>query len=336
MRGVSINSLYTSLCFLAVACLSLPLLAATPQAQAQGGDTQLLARIDSAARKINYSGLYVFQQGQHVQSLRITHMVDKGQTWEKLEVLDGKPQEIVRHNDDVQVYYPQTQTIVQQRRVQGDQFPGLLMGDHYEWQNHYILKRGQDERVAGHDCELIHLEPRDHLRYGHKLWADKKTGLLLKAQTLNERGDILEQVAFSEVKIHLPFDRHRVAPSWATQNWRVERQEIQPHAWIAEGWQFRQLPPGFRKQAELKRPKGDSKEGQANLGQVIFSDGLTALSVFVEPYNEQLHQQETLKNSGAAHILAKRVANFWVVIVGDAPAETIRKLAAGIEFKSVR
>ncbi|NCV90226.1 MAG: hypothetical protein EBW19_08570, partial [Betaproteobacteria bacterium] len=40
--------------------------------------------------------------------------------------------------------------------------------------------RGQD-RVAGHDCQVIALAPKDNLRFGHKYCAERVTGLALGA-----------------------------------------------------------------------------------------------------------------------------------------------------------
>ena len=55
------------------------------------------------------------------------------------------------------------------------------------------------DRVAGIDSQVIELDPKDAYRFAYKLWADKKTGLLLRAQTLDPNGQVLEQLSFSQI-----------------------------------------------------------------------------------------------------------------------------------------
>ena len=64
---------------------------------------------------------------------------------------------------------------------------------------YYTFRKAETARIAGLETQAVVFEPKDGLRYGHKLWADVATGLLLKAQLLNERGVPLEQFAFTDV-----------------------------------------------------------------------------------------------------------------------------------------
>jgi sigma-E factor negative regulatory protein RseB len=346
----------------------------TPNLSLQA-DKQLLQRIDQASRTLNYSGTYVYQQGATVRASRITHMVDKQQAIEKLEVLDGKPHEIIRVNDDITTYLPHLKTVIQQRRLHADQFPALLLNEGGEWHEAYALKRLPDERVAGHECDVLAVEPRDGLRYGYRLAIEKKSGLLLRAQTLNEKAEILEQTAFTEIKIHLPFERHKVAPTWGSASggapaaWRHEKMEMQTANVQQDGWAFKSLPLAFKKIMEVRRPTLAESVGGANnlqtatvhsnasgtqsavsthtlvsqnqapspnVLQVILSDGLAAVSMFIEPYQEGKHLPDQLRAVGATHMLARKVGDFCIVVVGDVPAETIRKIANAIEYKSIK
>jgi len=44
---------------------------------------------------------------------------------------------------------------------------------------------------------VLEIQPRQGDRYGYRLWVDRATGLLLRSQTLNDRGEVLEQMAFA-------------------------------------------------------------------------------------------------------------------------------------------
>ena len=78
----------------------------------------------------------------------------------------------------------------------------------------YDVRKAEADRVAGLDVQAWVFEPKDGLRYGHKFWVDTATGLLLKARIQNERDEIVEQFAFTDVAIGAKIDRDMVKPTW--------------------------------------------------------------------------------------------------------------------------
>src|SRR6185369_7997391 len=66
-----------------------------------------LKKIQSAAQKLNYSGTFVYQQANQVRTSRITHVLDGKNEREKLEILDGKPREYLRNNEEITCYVPE-------------------------------------------------------------------------------------------------------------------------------------------------------------------------------------------------------------------------------------
>ena len=62
---------------------------------------------------------------------------------------------------------------------------------------------------------------------------------------------------------------------------RIEDAEASPTR--LAGWSLSSELPGFHKVVELKRRMGESKP----VGQVVYSDGLAAVSVFIEPLQPQ-------------------------------------------------
>lgn len=307
--------------------------------QTDGRDAQsLLKKVQTAAQKLNYSGTFVYQQGSQMRTSRITHVVDGKNELEKLEILDGKPREYIRNNDEVTCYVPETRTLQIEKRVAQDVFPAILAANPSELSDFYNVRKGETGRVAGYDCQAIVLEPKDSLRYGYKLWAEKSTGLLLRAQTLNERRDVVEQIAFTQISIG-DVDRSRAKPSFPNTNgWRVEN-AVMSHASLS-GWTVKSLPPGFKKIREVKRLVSDASNGaavnaapsQREVSQMVFSDGLAAISVFIEPGSQS--KTEGSLQQGALNIIGKRQGDFWLTIVGEVPAAAVRQVANSIEFKS--
>ena len=101
---------------------------------------------------------------------------------------------------------------VRHRRGAGDQ---QHVGGHRQ--------RPRQDDLCGRAAEVVSFEPRDGLRYGHRFWSDGATGLLLKARVLNERGEPIEQFAFSDLTINARIEHAMVEPSWPVvpPDWRV-------------------------------------------------------------------------------------------------------------------
>lgn len=309
-------------------------------ASAETSDAQSwLKKIQSAAQKLNYSGTFVYQQGSQMRTSRITHLLEGRNEIEKLEVLDGKPREYIRTNEEVICYVPETKTLLVEKRVTNDVFPAILAATPADIGDFYNVKMDAVGRVAGRDCQAIVLEPKDNLRYGYRLWADKSTGLLLRAQTLDDNRSVIEQIAFTQIAIG-SVDRARARPSFGdTSGWRVEN-AVMSQASLS-GWSVKSLPPGFRKIREVKRlvsdttAQGGNPAGQSTQREVshmVFSDGLAAISVFIEPGSQS--RTEGSMQQGALNIVGKRHGDFWLTIVGEVPSAAIRQIANSIEFKS--
>ena len=67
--------------------------------------------------------------------------------------------------------------------------------------------------------------------------------------------------------------------------------------------------------------------------QTIFSDGLTHVSLFIEPFQPQRHKAVGLTVIGATHTLSRRMNDYWLTAVGDAPEETLEKFIQALERK---
>lgn len=298
-----------------------------------------LKRIQSAAQKLNYSGTFVYQQANQMRTSRISHVVEGKNEIERLEILDGKPREYIRNNEEITCYVPETKTILVEKRVMQDVFPAILAANPSDLEDHYHLKKGEVGRVAGFDCQAVVLEPKDRLRYGYKLWAEKSTGLLLHAQTLNEKNEVVEQIAFTQISIG-NIDRNRVKPSFTnTSGWRVESAVMSQVN--LSGWTVKAIPAGFKKIREMKRLVSDApapstqQNGQTSpreVSQIVYSDGLAAISVFIEPGTQS--RTEGSMQQGAMNIVGKRHGDFWLTIVGEVPSAAIKQVANSIEFKT--
>jgi len=299
------------------------------QAQTPADGMTLLRRIYEATEKLSYSGTFVYQQGDRTETSRITRRAGPGGGIERVEVLDGTPREIIRTRDTVRCYLPESQTVKVERRTDPRAFPAMLPEQVSELARNYTISRGEPARIAGYDCEAVVLTPKDQLRYGYMLWTDVNTGMLLKARTFNHKGETVDQFSFAHLAVG-SVPRERMKPRHQAQNWRVEDAAVAPANLARSGWTMGAELPGFRKIIEVTRKLGEARP----VGQMVYSDGLAAVSVFIEP---MAGRAETVRpgpsSLGAFQIYTREVANHIVTVVGEAPALSVQRIATAVEFR---
>lgn len=300
--------------------------------QAQSTETlDWLRKIHLATQRLSYTGTFVYQHGGRSESSRITRYVDAGGDIERLEVMDGVPREIVRTRDTVKCYFPASRVVKIDRRTPDRSFPALLPEKITALAAHYDISLGETRRIAGFDCQAVVLTPRDNLRYGYKLYADAVSGMLLRAVTFDAGGDTVEQFMFTQLSIG-NVTRDMVRPRHAAGAWRVEDADASPTR--LAGWSLSAELPGFRKVIELKRRMGASGGDGKPVGQVVYSDGLAAVSVFIEPLEARGEAMRTgLASMGAIHVYTREVANHMVTVVGEAPAASVQRIANSVEYR---
>lgn len=290
----------------------------------------------SASRQLNYTGTFVYRHGNMTEASRIAHYVNAaGGEFEKLETLDGPPREVIRTNDQVTCYLPNTKTVLIERRS-GRRFPALLPAQLTDaLTEHYVVRQSGMDRAAGYDCRVVLLTPKDRLRYGHQFCAEASSGLPLRAKTFNENGILLESFAFTELKLGVKFDRDQVQSRYAAQSreWRIGRAAKLPMKESAHtGWVLASELPGFRKLTESKRWIAGR---ETTVSHLVYSDGLAAVSVFIEPLPKS-RPSRSLSHQGAVNIYIRLVADHMVTALGEAPAETVMRIANSLEFRGVR
>ncbi len=299
---------------------------------------QWLDRVHQAAEQQNYEGAFVYQRGSFVQTSRISHYATRDGEYEQIESLDGKPRKILRHNDDLYTFVPERHLLVVEQRQNKDSFPAMLATSGEQVLSVYDPKMLGADRVAGIDTQVVELDPKDKYRFAYKLWADAKTGLLLRAQTLDTSGQVLEQVYFSQVRIGVPVDKTSIVNGMRnTVGWTIVHPPVQPVDMEALGWKLPDAVPGFHKIRELRRPMAarESNDPPIPVDQAVFSDGLAAISVFVEPV-ENNSRKEGQGSSGATHVLVKRLGDYWLTLLGEVPQDTLQQFASAIEYKAPR
>jgi len=288
--------------------------------------SEWLMRMHDASRQRSYIGTFVVSSSSgSMSSARIWHACDGQRQMERVESLTGAPRTTFRRDDEVITFHPESRTVRRERREALGLFPDMLKPTETSIPEFYAARQVGSDRVAGFDADVVNIAPKDDLRFGYRIWSEKKSGLVVKLETLAADGSVLEQAAFSELQLDAPVRMDKLAQMMAVPpGWRLEKGEAVKTTAQAEGWALKAPVAGFKPMSSYKRPA----EGVL---QWIFSDGLASVSLFVEEYDPKRHTQEGLFASGATHSLSQRVQDWWLTAVGEVPPQTLKAFAQSLE-----
>lgn len=308
---------------------------ADPSTLAAAPLTRWLQRLHDASKGRSYSGTFVVSAAQgQLYSARIWHACDGAQQLQRVESLSGAQRLTFRRNDQVLTLDPVSRTARVEKREALVQFPQLLQAAAAAIPNHYEARALGNQRVAGYEAELTQLEPKDSLRFGYRIWSERKSGLVLKLQTVDAQGRVLEQVAFSELQFDAPVRvNHLLRAMGDTQGYRIERSELTKTTAAQEGWVLKTVIAGFKPTSCYRR----ADAGWPDTVQWSFSDGLASVSLFVEPHAQNPARNETVSVQGATHSLTRRLSTaegmWWLTAVGEVPLATLQAFAEALERK---
>lgn len=305
--------------FLAALFPAAALLASLPGAAETPADPLAwLQRAADSARQTTYAGTVIHIQGERTAASRITHVFVGGSEHERIESLDGPRREIVRRDDQLQCYFPDAKTIRYDRRVSARFFPSMVTGPLEDIGEHYKVGLGKVERVLGHECQWIHLDPKDVLRYAQRLCAEVGSGLVLRAVTLGAKSQVLEQFAFADLRVGRDVSRGEVKSTFLAQSkgWRHDVQPPEEPAPGASGWKVAAPPPGFRLVGEMQRNLPNRPQP---VTQIVLSDGIATMSVFVEPMSNPPRTAEATNQDGALSVFVRPMGEQLVTVLGEVP-----------------
>lgn len=292
----------------------------------------LIDKAGQAAHQMNYKGVFVYQSGSTVSSMQIMHM-NYGQNGEFARVvqLDGLPREMLRQGNDVVMYQPKSEKVIIDKRHLQHGFPAVLPKVSDDIRANYQARAAGVERIGGRDAQSVALEPRDKYRYRCKIWMDRDSGLLLKMAFLNDKDEIIEQVAFNQLVLV-----EGVAMDWfhpEVQQGKsyviTPEEKVTPANEPDDGWVIGQLPPGFRKTEQVRRVV-PGKSYPVN--QLVFWDGLASVSLFIEPIMQGANTRVGSFSQGATNIFVSVNNGHQIVVLGEVPAVTLTQISNAVSF----
>ena len=290
-----------------------------------------LERMPVATRTLNYEGVFVYRHSGGMETIRVIHRVVDGKEQERLTSLDGDRREVLRDPERVTCIWSDNKSVlVDESRRRGLLGSALFQADD-RLRQHYRLEMGGHARIAGRAAQEVRVAPVDEFRYGYRLWLDVGSGLLLKAQLLDEKAAVLEELLFTRIELPEEIPDNVLEPEVASEGFDrhtnagppVPAPKAAPPQW-AVSW----VPAGFHQTGYSREPLVD---GQAPVDHLVFSDGLAAFSVYLERITGERSPFEGLSQMGALAAYGKRIGEFQVTVVGDVPRVTVDRVGRSVQ-----
>jgi len=296
-------------------------------AGASPGTEALLQRMAHTMHTVNYEGLLLHVQGGDSRTMHIFHLYDEqhGER-ERLVSMDGPAREVLQEGDRCTCVWPRARLVISgrtpswQRRLSAERF-----GETVQLVKFYDFVQNGQARVANLVCNVVRLVPKDAYRYGYRLCIHEPSAMLLRLEVLD--GDRrLEMSQFASLRVVPEMGEEAMRLSTDIQGFRVVEEPAAKAEPFEPRWTATTLPPGYalRDAAERRSPHSGKL-----LEHLIYSDGLSNVSVFIENRSEQGPPAKQALN-GAMHRVTRDVDGFRLTAIGEAPEATMRMILDGL------
>ncbi|EGI74304.1 MucB/RseB C-terminal domain-containing protein [Pseudoalteromonas sp. SR43-6] len=286
----------------------------------------LLLKMANAVHTRNFDASFVVVKGKTMEPYRWVHALQGDTELEHLSLLNGAGLEMVRIDNQVTYFEPQSEPYSLKTDSIAGPIPEVLFKDIDRLSAHYDFVLGGKGRIAGRAAQLVRIESKDEYKYNYWIWLDMESSLLLKAAYVNHEGEALEQLQLTHISVTeqpagmlvevlnrnfptpLPNDALINEDSTAT-NWKI--------SWLPDGFE---LLKSDRHKLDLNNELTD---------YYLFSDGFVEVSVFIQRPLPGKRLSGAL-TSGATTVYVHNGGNFDVSVVGNVPSMTAKAIAESV------
>ncbi len=287
-----------------------------------------LEKLSQSLRSLNFTTSFVVVKNNNAEPYHWSHGINEDNAEvEVLSILNGPHRDVVRRNNIVSYLESGIEPYSVNSAFIASPIPEIFSGNTEKLIKNYDLVSAGRSRILGRVAQFIRIIPKDPFRYGHWVWLDKDSGLLLKLAVINDNGQVLEQIQFT----HLELDE-TINPSLQ----QIELTDLptvidlpdlvqkQDHAW-GLSW----LPEGF---VEINANTHRIMHTKQPTEFKMFSDGLVDFSVYVSPSQDE-NRPSGFAQDGATIAFNEVINGIEVSVVGKIPASTAQKIASSLIFK---
>ncbi len=301
--------------------------------EATGGARQWLERMSMAAQSLNYTGTFVYQNAGKLEAMHIIHAMDKDGERERLFSLTGPEREVLRDNQVVTCILGDRQSVHVNKSRPRTPFPLSLPKELMQLEKYYSFEVKGEDRVAGRECKVVAVKPRDKLRYGRRLCIHDDSHLLLRSELTSPDGHAIEQVMFTAVDFPEHIDADALRPDLSGTNYRWQREpEKQPEPGDKASdshWKVFEVPEGFMLTDHSWHQLSVDEPGVEHW---VYSDGLASVSVYIEASRGQ-DDYNGVSHRGALNAYGTMVDDYYVTVVGEVPRRTVEMIGKSVRIR---
>jgi sigma-E factor negative regulatory protein RseB len=313
---------------------SLLILLSPAVVHAQTGDDarHWLEKMANAVKTLNYEGNFVYAHGNQLELMRIIHSADENGQRERLLSLSGEAREIIRDNDALTCILPNSKSVIVEKSRPKQYIPEALLDITKNLSAYYDFKVLGEDRMTGRSAKVVAVLPRDPYRYGYRLWLDKETGMLLKSDLMDEHAEALEQFMFTSLKIQESIPLSELKPTTSGKGFKWYEDKKQAEDGVSGkkmGWVVTKLPGGFRMTMQKEHGMPTSK---MPVEHMVFTDGLTSVSVFIEKPGQNDDELRGTSRMGAVNAYGTVISNHHVTVVGELPEAAVMMIGESVRY----
>ncbi|MEM9102174.1 MAG: MucB/RseB C-terminal domain-containing protein [Pseudomonadota bacterium] len=304
--------------------------------------SELLLGISQSFERIDYEAQLVFVHDDQVESMHLIHSQKDGTQLEQLTYLSGMQREILRFDDTLVCQFDGEDPFIAGKAKKSAFSSNPLVDKINRLEESYTYRVLGKDRVANRSTFVIDMTAMDESLYGYRFWIDKDSGLVLRADVLSGN-DIIEQVVVVSlsIKSDLSLDNFNpkliaVANSANDQPQPKNLGKKPPSQSLEQfesPWQVSWLPKGFTFKSGRQQVRGG--EYPTKLYHYLFSNGVTAISVYLLETPQQHNKQQAAKvvKKGSVTIYDIAQNDYRVTVVGEIPKLTAKKIAMSVSAK---
>ncbi len=308
---------------------------ALPSNAAAGNDAhQWLERMSMASQSLNYSGTFVYQHQGRLEAMQILHAMDEAGERERLLSLTGPRREVLRDNKVVTCILGDRQAVVVNKSLPRTPFPVSFPKELKELEKHYRFNVMGEDRVAGLNCRVVAVEPRDDYRYGRRFCVHDDSHLLLRSELTGSDGNAIEQVMFTSLVFPDEIPHDDLLPDLGASDYTWKREpETQPEPGSGatdSRWKVIEVPEGFMLTDHNWHQLSADDPGVEHW---VYSDGLASVSVYIEKSQKDHDVYSGVTHRGALNAFGTMVSGYYVTVVGEVPRQTVETIGKSVRTK---
>jgi sigma-E factor negative regulatory protein RseB len=289
-------------------------------------------KMSDAMRNLNYRGDFVYVHENLLESMQISHYRDAHGEKERLISLNGEAREVIRDNQNLTCIWPSSRKVVVDLSRKNSFSPIFIPEDIARLEKFYVMKLLGKDRVANMNAVVVHIDPKDKYRYGMKFWINEDNGLMMKSSLINENGKVVEKVMFTSLELFEGDEKPvidtmpKIDESFTLV--RYHSGDSSKSFAADNSWQLGRTPGGFWRESVMKRKIPDS---DYFVHQMVYTDGLASLSVFIERQTGVTSQGGS--SMGAVNAFIRILNNHSVTAIGEVPAATVKEIAESVSYQ---